>query len=334
MTEFFRKYYPVGVLILAIWLFFFLAKAPVPETEPPMPVQAFHTLAIETFPATEPETTAPRRSALSDPEEPQTEAETKKPETEPPTEPETHPETETQTITETEPITEEPEPEETEPPETEPQETEIPDEILLDVPYYSQKNYLPTGCETMSAKMLLEYYLDEKVSVDEIIDLLNCTYPEDIDGETYAPHPAEAFIGSPWDENSFGCYAPVMVNAMNQILPEHLEAVETTGTDLQELAETYVSQGNPVLVWETMNMVQTRGTVGWYLIDDDGNLTDDWYQWLANEHCMVLVGYDDGWYYFNDPLENHGTLGYHKDISEKRYEEQGMYSAVILKTED
>ena len=340
MTEFLKKYYPVGVLILAVWLFFFLAE-PVPEEEPET-VQTFQTLMIETYPAETETETETRKKHQSD----DIPAETKPIRKEEhisrsaePTEPPTETKTETETSirsaeTVTEPSSAGTEPESESASETEPEETGIPDEILLDVPYYSQKNYLPTGCETMSTKMLLEYYTQEEIPVQNIIDLLNCAYPVEINGETYAPHPADAFIGSPWDDSSFGCYAPVIVEAMNQILPEHYEAVETTGTELQELAEIYVSQGIPVLVWETMNMVQTRETVGWYLLDKDGNPTDEWYQWLANEHCMVLVGYDDSWYYFNDPLENHGTLGYYKYVSEERYEEQGMYSAVILETED
>ena len=28
--------------------------------------------------------------------------------------------------------------------------------------------------------------------------------------------------------------------------------------------------------------------------------------WKLNEHCLLLVGYDDQHYWFNDPWHNHG----------------------------
>ena len=75
---------------------------------------------------------------------------------------ETETETETQTETQTETI-----PEPTEPPPP-------PAEILLeDIPYYSQKGLLPTGCEIVSAKMVLDYYVKQETDIHNLIDLLN-----------------------------------------------------------------------------------------------------------------------------------------------------------------
>lgn len=225
---------------------------------------------------------------------------------------------------------------ETNPPETKrPQQKATeppapPESILLeDVPYYSQKNLLPTGCEIVSAKMVLEYYTQEEADIEEMIDLLNCQYPEEIDGLSYAPHPEDAFIGSPWDESSFGCFAPVIVDTLNTLLPEQYEAVDTTGMELRKLAETYLPQGKPVLIWATINMQKTFPNVGWYLYDQRGRTTDEWFQWLANEHCMVLVGYDEEVYYFQDPYENHGLISFGREISETRYAEIGKYSATV-----
>lgn len=233
--------------------------------------------------------------------------------TEPPTEPTTVP------------ITTEP----TEPPTTEPP---APPEscIIEDVPYYSQHGLLPTGCELVSAKMLLEYYTGTPVDIQDIIDRVDCQYPQSVNGVPCAPHPSEAFIGSPWDPTSFGCFAPIICDMMNDLLPDDYMAVETTGTPLSELAETYIPQGRPVLVWATIGMCKSSPYLGWYLSDEHCLPTDEWYDWLVNEHCLVLVGYDADYYYFNDPYAWGTGTRYGRELVEMRYEEMSRYSAVVL----
>ncbi|MBD5142608.1 MAG: C39 family peptidase [Ruminococcus sp.] len=234
-----------------------------------------------------------------------------------PTETETLTESETETVTETETT-------------TEPETSEPPEEILLeDVPYYSQENILPTGCEIISAKMLLEYYTHEETEIEDMISVIACQYPKERKGKSYAPHPENAFIGSPWDESSFGCFAPVIVKMLNHLLPKNYQAVDTTGTDLQELAEKYLPQGTPVLVWATIYMRQSFPNVSWYLYNQYGYPTDKKFQWLANEHCMVLVGYDETYYYFNDPYDSNGLISFKRETTEKRYEEIGCYSLIV-----
>ncbi|MBQ8928651.1 MAG: C39 family peptidase [Oscillospiraceae bacterium] len=200
---------------------------------------------------------------------------------------------------------------------------------LEDVPYYSQKGLLPTGCELVSAKMVLDYYREEPCTVQEVVDHTLCQYPESADGRTYAPHPENAFIGSPWDDSSFGCFAPAAVKMMNELLPEGYEAVDTSGTPLMTLAQTYIPQGTPVLVWVTIYMAESFPSIGWYLYDADGNPTDIWYEWPANEHCMVLVGYDESKYYFHDPYNSRGLVSYSCETAEKRFAEIGCYSAAV-----
>ena len=225
-----------------------------------------------------------------------------------------------ETETETEPL----------PTETEPEPTEPPESVLLeDVPYYSQEHLLPTGCEIVSAKMLLEYYTKEEVNLDNLIALLHCQSLKEIDGHLCGSHPEDAFIGTPKDDSGFGCFAPVIVEAMNQLLPEGYQAVDISGFDLQEIAETYLPQGKPVLIWATINLWEPSQYFGWYLTDENGKLTDEWYDWLANEHCMVLVGYDADYYYFNDPYDSHGLISFRREKTEKRFEQIGKYAAVV-----
>ena len=244
-------------------------------------------------------------------------SETAAPPTEPPTEAPTQPPTEAPTEAPTQPP------------------TEPPAECRLeDVPYYSQQGLLPTGCELVSAKMVLDYYLEEDLDVQEIVEHTRCQYPESVEGRTYAPHPENAFIGSPWDETSFGCFAPTVADMMNELLPPGMTAVNTSGTPLMTLAQTYIPRGEPVLVWATICMTASFPSIGWYLYDKDGKTTDEWYEWPANEHCMVLIGYDESRYYFLDPYNSRGMVSYPYATAEQRFAEIGSYSVTVLPDEE
>ncbi len=206
---------------------------------------------------------------------------------------------------------------------------EPPESIQLEVPYISQKGLLPTGCELVSAMMVLHYY-GADVTVEEIIDNTNSAYPKTQNGRTYGYHPEVAFIGSPWDETSFGCYSPVIVDMMNKLLPEGKVAKDVSGAELKSLAEVYLPRNMPVLVWATISMLENYPNIGWYLYDEEGNPTDEWYDWQANEHCLVLVGYDSEYYYLNDPYGNRGLVKYDRELVESRYNSIGQYAVVVV----
>ena len=232
----------------------------------------------------------------------------------------------------------------TQPPPTEP-ETEAPTEpetlppapaeaMVEDVPFYSQRGLLPTGCELVSAKMVLEYYSGEEIPIDTVIEHTTCAYPEWKDGKDCAPHPEHAFIGSPYDETSYGCFAPVIVEMMNELLPEGYEAVDMTGADLEEMAETFIPEGTPIIMWATIAMLNEYPWRSWYLLDEEGNATDDLYNWMALEHCLVLIGYDEDNYYFNDPYRYGTPTVYKKSIVNERYTTMGRYCIVVEKVDE
>ena len=92
--------------------------------------------------------------------------------------------------------------------------------IILNVPYIDQSIHYPTGCESVSSVMLLQY-LGIDITVDEFIEkYLDRQEFEERDGELFGPDPREYFCGSPYDADSFGCYAPVIVNALEKIFSE------------------------------------------------------------------------------------------------------------------
>lgn len=205
------------------------------------------------------------------------------------------------------------------------------------VPFISQNNGYPSGCESISTTMLLNYF-NYDISPETFIDgYLHTDYLRESDDGTavVGPDPYTAFIGTPYNESSLGCYPPVVVDAMNKIFDEtnsDNKAVDTTGMSLDELIDTYIVQDEPVLVWSTMYLWDAFVTDSWIVegASEESPYKDgDLYEWIANEHCLVLTGYDEDYYYFNDPLYNNAKIQYEKTAFEQRFEEIGRCSAAI-----
>lgn len=193
------------------------------------------------------------------------------------------------------------------------------------VPVIPQMPNYPTGCESVSAVMALQYW-GEDVSVDEFIDnyLPKSAYFHKENDLFYGPSPFEYFIGDPRSTHSYGCMAPVIEKALTHYYSNNEYVVNTTGSSLSDLCRNYIDHNIPVLVWATIGMIDTYTSATWLL--EDGTH----YGWPANEHCMVLIGYDSDYYYFNDPY--HGQVKkYTKSLSETRYRELGNQSLVITK---
>lgn len=187
--------------------------------------------------------------------------------------------------------------------------------IKIDVPYINQSEKYPTGCESVTTVMLL-HYLGYDISVDDFIkNYLRMRDFETRDGMLYGPDPWEYFVGSPYDPDSFGCYAPVICEALRKILGDTYEVCDETGKDLDELVETYLKHEMPVILWNSINMREPVIGPEWKLLDTGENFT-----WISNEHCMLLVGEDEDSYIFNDPYENRGVIACPKDIIRNRYE--------------
>lgn len=184
----------------------------------------------------------------------------------------------------------------------------------IDVPYINQSEYYPTGCESVTTVMLL-HYLGYDISVDDFIqNYLTMRDFETREGVLYGPDPRESFAGSPYDPDSFGCYAPVICRALRKIAGEKYEILDETGKDLDELVNTYLKNGMPVILWNSINMREPVIGPQWKLLD-----TGETFTWISNEHCMLLVGVDEDTYIFNDPYENRGVVACPKEIILDRY---------------
>lgn len=183
---------------------------------------------------------------------------------------------------------------------------------------------LPTGCESVAAAMVLQYYGQNVTAQEFASEWLTCSekfYKSNND--LYGPDPNEVFVGNPFSENSYGCYASVIVKAINENSAE-CKAQKITNKSLSQLCDEYINNNKPVLIWATMGMKESKSGKSWYLPNGEK------FTWTAGEHCLVLIGYSDEYYFLNDP-QSGSTVAYPKSIVEKRFKELGSQAVYIYK---
>lgn len=196
--------------------------------------------------------------------------------------------------------------------------------LIQGVPLICQFPEFPTGCESVATIMALQY-TGETISVSHFIDnylSMGAVYRKH--NVLYGPDPYESFVGDPRSQYSLGCYAPVIQNALIQYFGDAERIKNTTGETLDTLCRRYVLHDIPVLVWVSIDMKEPGQGNVWYT--EAGKQ----FQWITKEHCMVLIGYDENGYYFNDPYSGEQRY-YEKNLSVHRYETFGRQSVVIIK---
>ena len=199
---------------------------------------------------------------------------------------------------------------------------------LCNVGYISQMPTWPTGCESVSTVMLLNY-LDVPISVDDFISQLPKKDLWEVNGKMYGESPDEFFIGTPYNSNSFGCYANVIVNTINKyatVNQLNIHAIDISSLSTEEMILKYVSRNMPVIYWATIDLVPSKKGPTWLL--KEGNKS---FSWISNEHCMLLVGETEDNYIFNDPWNNNGVIQYPKSIVEQRHHEMRSMAVTVEK---
>lgn len=171
---------------------------------------------------------------------------------------------------------------------------------LLNVPFIDQRKKYPTGCESISAVMALQYLgisISPETFIDNYLDKGRTPYSDE-SGNLFGDDPRKVFLGDPYSKNGWGCWAPVIENAVNKFIGKNYTVKTIYGSSIDELCSKYIDNDIPVLVWATQNMAPARRYKTWYITG-----TSDQFTWITPMHCLLLVGYDDSGYYFNDSLQ-------------------------------
>ena len=204
-----------------------------------------------------------------------------------------------------------PEPE----PESITEESKISEKIIP-LSFISQNPDFPSGCEGCSAVMLMSYYgiiITPESFFSKYLPISDIPFDPDI---TYG--------GNPRDNTGLGCNAPPLAAGMNRILGgDKRHARILTGKTMQELCSEYIDNDNPVIIWGSVDMAKVHTTAIWSY----GHKT---IVWRSPEHCLVLVGYDDDNYIFNDPMRGENKR-YPKAAAEAAYNEMRQQAIIIEK---
>lgn len=191
-------------------------------------------------------------------------------------------------------------------------------QVQLEVEAILQYPELPTGCEVTSLAMAL-HYVGYNVSKEDLADhYLEKASPGSVSYKT-------AFWGDPREEDSFGCYAPVIVKAGNRYLAEQnssCKAYNLTGSSFDDLLRE-IRMGLPVIVWGSMYIDgEIVFSYGWEI---DGETVT----WPSNEHCMLMTGFDmdSNTVTVCDPLN--GVTSYDMNAFQHHYETMEQQAIVI-----
>lgn len=199
--------------------------------------------------------------------------------------------------------------------------------VKIEVPCLDQRGRFPTGCESVTAVMALNY-AGVDIGVDRFVDELlpKGSAPHMEEDCLLSADPYQCFMGDPRSEDGWGCYAPVIEGAAGLALSETgsgQKVEDLCGTALEELMEGYVSKGTPVILWATQGMeAPSYGPT--LTIEGTGERFD----WIRPEHCLLLVGERGDTYLFNDPLEGE-TVAYSKKAVQLAYEALGSQALAI-----
>lgn len=194
--------------------------------------------------------------------------------------------------------------------------------IIENVPFISQLVKYPTACESVSMVMALNY-LGCPITVEELIDDLLPKGPEPTQGEDgvyRGADPWKEFPGDPYSQDGWGCFAPVVSKVISKI--EGFKVTEYYDLTLDEICERFIDNDQPVVFWATINMAPPRKTLAWQTAE--GRTI----QWTSPMHCLLLIGYDENGYYFNDPTAGERAF-FPKRQVQISYEAQGKQAAVI-----
>jgi len=193
------------------------------------------------------------------------------------------------------------------------------DVVMLGVQNILQKPELPAGPEITCLTIVLNYLGDypDKASLAENYLVM---------AEPGTASPYEAYLGDPKvAAGSYGCYAPVIVDAANRYFEDkgntRKRALDVSGSTLEELLD-FVKNGTPVMVWGTTNLVESKITAEWEV---NGEII----QWQGYEHCTVLIGYNRTreTVIVADPLR--GIVEFDMEKYYQRYKEQHMNAVII-----
>ena len=190
---------------------------------------------------------------------------------------------------------------------------------LLSVTHISQYPSLPSGDEITALGIALKH-LRYDVDINELCDLYLSKGPVGFTSFY------EANVGNPRSQyNSYGCYAPVIIDAANRFIKANGGSSTVTDMSGYNADELYrqVSKGNPIIVWVCEDFEVTPSISRIWVVDGKTLYLK------SNMACMVLIGYDytRNTVTLSDPAG--GIFSVDMDLFELRYSQMGSQAIMV-----
>lgn len=200
---------------------------------------------------------------------------------------------------------------------------------IIDVPVINQFPELPMGCEITSAAAILQYigFDIDKVYLQENFLEDSYNFRNDPDGKRVGPDPNMVFVGDP-KTTGFGCFSSVIEKTINNFFIANGSkntAVKLDNADESVLIEL-LDKGIPIQVWASRDMKPFRYTQNneWIL-----ETTGELFRWPGNAHSLVLIGYDEKYYYFSDCDDKTEVSFFRKEDFIKRWNQFDNQGVII-----
>ena len=194
--------------------------------------------------------------------------------------------------------------------------------ILSNVPLIQQLPELDRGCEVTSLAMMLQY---ADITVDKM-KLANEIKKVDFMNDGVRGNPNEGFVGNiyTFSESGYGVYHGPLFQLAKKYLPN--KAVDLTGKSIEELYKS-VKAGQPVVMITNAKFepLDEDEFTTWETNSGDVSIT-------YNEHCIVLIGYDQESVYIRDPLEDSLDVKVPRESFEQAWVQMGSQAISYVKS--
>ncbi|OTY69476.1 hypothetical protein BK749_23605 [Bacillus thuringiensis serovar vazensis] len=194
--------------------------------------------------------------------------------------------------------------------------------ILSNVPFIQQLPELDRGCEVTSLAMMLQY---AGITVDKM-KLANEIKKVDFMNDGVRGNPNEGFVGNiyTFSESGYGVYHGPLFQLAKKYLPN--KAVDLTGKSIEELYKS-VKAGQPVVMITnaTFAPLDEDEFTTWETNNGDVSIT-------YNEHCVVLIGYDQESVYIRDPLKDSLDVKVPREKFEQAWVQMGSQAISYMKS--
>ena len=170
-----------------------------------------------------------------------------------------------------------------------------------------------SGCEAVALTILLKYYNVNVSPLDIISNIKTGSYPYYENDVMYGGNPELEYVGNPKTEKGYGVYENPIADVA-EIYKSGI--IRKNNFEFSEVLKI-VKSNRPVMVWTSMDLLLPYISKSWIY-----KPTGETISWKANEHAVVVIGYNDNYVVISDPIG--GEIKYQsRSVFEQRYNYYG-----------